>query len=85
MTTYMKEQLKDFSIEELFGLLETRQEEITPDIMDLLLSFADFEAFKEQMLGYKSMSGGLQNLSLDVCSLGPTVTSTTAATTLVTD
>merc|ERR1711939_1025192 len=43
----------DFSMEQFLSVLEARQEEISADVFDMLLSMSDFEMFKEQMLEYR--------------------------------
>ena len=51
---YINEQLESmvegFSMERFIGLLDTRKDQIEEQIYDLLLSFSDFESFKEMML-----------------------------------
>ena len=42
--------VENFSMERFAGLLESRQDQIDESIYDLLLSFSDFESFKEMML-----------------------------------
>lgn len=37
-------------MEKFLGMVEERKDEIDEQIMDLLLSFVDFESFKEMML-----------------------------------
>ena len=37
-------------MERFIGLLDTRKDQIEEQIYDLLLSFSDFESFKEMML-----------------------------------
>mgnify|MGYP001807707970 CR=1 FL=1 len=40
-------------MQEFMGLLESHKDSLMSDVFDLLLSLADFEAFKEVMLSYK--------------------------------
>ena len=51
---YINEQLEaiveGFSMERFISLLDTRKDQIEEQIYDLLLSFSDFESFKEMML-----------------------------------
>jgi hypothetical protein len=42
-------------MEEFQTLLATRQDRIDPQLLDLLLSMSDFEAFKGLMLDHKTM------------------------------
>ncbi|KAG2487147.1 hypothetical protein HYH03_014260 [Edaphochlamys debaryana] len=42
-----------FSMAEFMTLLETHKDSLMSEVFDLLLSLADFEAFKETMLSYK--------------------------------
>ena len=37
-------------------ILDTRRHEIMEELLDLLMSFVDFQAFKELMLAHKSES-----------------------------
>lgn len=46
----LSEIITDFSMEYFLSELKTRKDEIDDMIMDLLLSFSDFEQFKEMML-----------------------------------
>lgn len=46
----LSEMVTDFSMERFIGLLDTRKDQIEESIYDLLLSFSDFESFKEMML-----------------------------------
>ena len=39
-----------------FSVFRNRQDQIGGDILDMLLSFTDFMAFKEMFLEYKSVS-----------------------------
>lgn len=43
---------------EFFGLLQTREEQISGEVFELLLSFGDFPTFKEMMLAQKRTQGG---------------------------
>jgi hypothetical protein len=49
----LKERIPQYNLEEFFKLLQTRTKEIDDQLYDLLLSFTDFQSFKEMMLGYK--------------------------------
>ena len=46
----LEEAIPDFSMERFIALLDTRKDQIEEQIYDLLLSFSDFESFKEMML-----------------------------------
>ena len=52
--TYLNAQLEgrvpDFSMERFITLLKDRKDQIDEVLMDLLLSFSEFESFKEMML-----------------------------------
>merc|ERR1719231_1413536 len=49
----LREGIPDFCMETFLGLLEARQDEISADVFDMLLSMSDFELFKEQMVDYR--------------------------------
>jgi len=49
----LKEGIPDFDMESFLVLLEARQEEVSADVFDMLLSMSDFELFKEQMVDYR--------------------------------
>ncbi|PNW69822.1 hypothetical protein CHLRE_19g751247v5 [Chlamydomonas reinhardtii] len=49
----LKQAVPGFSMQEFMGLLESHKDSLMSDVFDLLLSLADFEAFKEVMLSYK--------------------------------
>ena len=46
----LEEMVEGFSMDRFIGLLDTRKDQIEEQIYDLLLSFSDFESFKEMML-----------------------------------
>lgn len=46
-----------FSMERFGSLLADRQDEITGDVFDMLMSFTDFEEFKSLMLSFKNQGG----------------------------
>ena len=52
--TYLNQKLEqainDFSMERFILMLDERKDEIDEPLMDLLLSFSEFESFKESML-----------------------------------
>ena len=50
MISSLIKKVPSFSMDYFSKELETRKDEIDEQIMDLLLSFSDFEAFKEMML-----------------------------------
>jgi len=49
----LSEGIPEFSMEKFLNVLEERQDEVSADVFDMLLSMSDFELFKEQMLEYK--------------------------------
>merc|ERR1711907_553616 len=49
----LREGIPDFSMEKFLALLEAREDEISADVFDMLLSLSDFETFKEQMVDYR--------------------------------
>jgi len=49
----LREGIPDFCMEKFLALLEEREDEISADVFDMLLSLSDFEVFKEQMVEYK--------------------------------
>lgn len=77
LENYIQEELKrripGFSMEDFTKSLENRQDQIGGDILDMLLSFTDFMAFKEMFLEYKSTKEGT---GMDFSDL-LTITSTT--------
>mmetsp|Transcript_23019 Transcript_23019/g.17462 ORF Transcript_23019/g.17462 Transcript_23019/m.17462 type:complete len:96 (+) Transcript_23019:227-514(+) len=46
----LEEEIPNFSMERFLAQVTLRKDEIDEQIMDLLLSFSDFQAFKEVML-----------------------------------
>ena len=50
LTQQLTKAVPDFSMERFIALLKDRKDEIEEPIMDLLLSFSEFESFKEMML-----------------------------------
>ena len=50
LTQELTKAIPDFSMERFIALLKDRKDEIEEPIMDLLLSFSEFESFKEMML-----------------------------------
>ena len=46
----LSEMIDGFNMERFISLLDTRKDQIEEQIYDLLLSFSDFESFKEMML-----------------------------------
>ena len=47
----------------LMQALNARREEIMEDVLDLLMSFVDFQAFKELMLAHK-LDSGVQHMQV---------------------
>uniref|UniRef100_A0A3B4AUV1 ADP-ribosylation factor-like protein 2-binding protein n=2 Tax=Periophthalmus magnuspinnatus TaxID=409849 RepID=A0A3B4AUV1_9GOBI len=54
----LTERISDFNMNTFIPLLMERKEEVTPDILDMLLTFTDFMAFKEMFLEYKAEKEG---------------------------
>ena len=50
LMTVLAREIEDFSMETFMDQLTTRKDEIDEPLMDLLLSFSEFEQFKEMML-----------------------------------
>ena len=50
LTQELTKAIPEFSMERFIALLKDRKDEIEEPIMDLLLSFSEFESFKEMML-----------------------------------
>ena len=50
ITERLTNAIPDFSMERFIALLKDRKDEIDEPLMDLLLSFSEFESFKEMML-----------------------------------
>mmetsp|Transcript_40907 Transcript_40907/g.55570 ORF Transcript_40907/g.55570 Transcript_40907/m.55570 type:complete len:131 (-) Transcript_40907:120-512(-) len=50
ITKRLTEEIKDFDMEAFLVSLKDRKDEIDEQILDLLLSFSEFELFKEAML-----------------------------------
>ena len=50
ITKKLEETVEGFSMETFLKQLQTRKDEIDEPLMDLLLSFSEFESFKEMML-----------------------------------
>ncbi|KAJ7337213.1 ADP-ribosylation factor-like protein 2-binding protein [Desmophyllum pertusum] len=54
----LKNRISGFSMEDFSKTLENRHDQIGGDILDMLLSFTDFVAFKQMFLEYKSAKEG---------------------------
>lgn len=50
--------MPDYKIEDFYKLLKNRKNEIDEQIYDMLLSFTDFQIFKEMMIDYKKCKMG---------------------------
>jgi hypothetical protein len=57
----LKKRLPNCKIDEFYKLLKTRKNEIDEQIYDMLLSFTDFQTFKDMMLDYKACKAGESN------------------------
>jgi hypothetical protein len=53
-------------MEEFYKLLANRKNEIDEQIYDMLLSFTDFQTFKEMMIDYKKCKMGESNFVLGI-------------------
>ena len=60
-----------FDMKDFLKMLEKRQDQIDGDVFDMLSTLGDFQAFKEMMLSYKSVSFLFiclfRSLALEVC------------------
>ncbi len=54
----MKERLPQYKLEDFYKLLTSRKNEIDEQLLDMLISFTDFQAFKEMMIDYKRRKEG---------------------------
>jgi len=54
----LKRRIPGFSMEDFTKSLEHRQDQIGGDILEMLLSFTDFLAFKQMFLDYKAAKEG---------------------------
>jgi len=54
----LKERMPRFTLSAFESMLSDRRDEISGDIFDTLLSFSDFEEFKQQLLAYKTSRTG---------------------------
>lgn len=54
----LKKRIPGFSMEDFSKALEHRQDQIGEDILEMLLSFTDFLAFKQMFLDYKAAKEG---------------------------
>jgi hypothetical protein len=54
-TQKLKEKMSDFNMEEFGEMIKTRKDQIDEDLLDLFVSFSDFNEFKEIMLCMNSV------------------------------
>jgi ADP-ribosylation factor 2-binding protein len=54
----LKEMVPNFDIARFMKLLQTRKNQIEDELLDMLLSFTDFQIFKELMISYKRGKNG---------------------------
>jgi len=54
----LSSEIEGFSMDKFGAMLGERQDEITGDVFDMLMSFTEFEEFKDLMLSYKGQAGG---------------------------
>ncbi|KDO25170.1 hypothetical protein SPRG_09444 [Saprolegnia parasitica CBS 223.65] len=50
----LKEAIDDFSMDALCSMIQEHEDEMTGDVIDVLMSCADFDEFKSLMLSFKS-------------------------------
>jgi len=50
-------------MKKVFSLIEERIDEIDPQLMDMLLTFSDFQPFKEHMLAHKKLQLSIKKKS----------------------
>mmetsp|Transcript_24485 Transcript_24485/g.47621 ORF Transcript_24485/g.47621 Transcript_24485/m.47621 type:complete len:220 (+) Transcript_24485:24-683(+) len=64
----LKEAMSDFSMQDFMEMLTAREEEMqSTDVFDMLVSFADFDTFKDIMLAHKHQRhGGSVQLAVNV-------------------
>uniref|UniRef100_A0A6U4NUG4 ADP-ribosylation factor-like protein 2-binding protein n=1 Tax=Hemiselmis andersenii TaxID=464988 RepID=A0A6U4NUG4_HEMAN len=64
----LKEAISDFSMQAFMEMLSAREEEMqSTDVFDMLVSFADFDTFKDIMLSHKHQRhGGSVQLAVNV-------------------
>ncbi len=64
--SYIEENLikrvPQYKIDDFYKLLETRKKHIDDQLLDTLLSFTDFQTFKEMMLDYKARKNHKKDL-----------------------
>lgn len=63
----MSKRLPHYRVEDFFKLLKSRTDQIDEQLYEMLLSFTDFNLFKEMMLDYKkskSEKNSFQGFSL---------------------
>ncbi len=54
--------IPNFKMEDFMKVVPSREDQIDPELYDMLLSLGDFQTFKEEMLMAKSASGGSVDL-----------------------
>lgn len=62
----MKKRLPQYKIEDFYNLLKSRKTEIDEQLYDMLVSFTDFQIFKEMMLDYKIRRKGGNSFGLSI-------------------
>ena len=63
---YIEDRLVDVRMDQFASMLRRRQNEIDGPLFEMLLSFSDFQVFKEMMLDYKRSVGGLTGTSVQM-------------------
>lgn len=61
---YIEDRLADVRMDEFANMLKRRQDEIDGPLFEMLLSFSDFQVFKEMMLDYKRSVGGITGTAM---------------------
>ena len=64
--TNLIKRLPKYNIDDFYKLLEKRKKQIDEQLLDTLLSFTDFQTFKEMMLDYKARKNHKQDLFIGI-------------------
>ncbi|CAM9332368.1 unnamed protein product, partial [Discosporangium mesarthrocarpum] len=61
----LRSRMPDFNMESLFKMMVEREDEITGDVFEMLLSFGEFSEFKKMMLAHRvGYDQGLTDLGM---------------------
>jgi len=68
----LREGVPGFDMAQFLEMLEKREDEVSADVFEMLLSLSDFETFKESILAYKEqrVEGTVENF-LSLCGTAP--------------